>query len=515
MACSEERPVTAIYDRSCMPSVLTNYGFEDRSSPKITAVKKVKIKKEKKPKKKDSFDDAEDEAELEKNRERDEYYERMVNGLYKLRDYYYNEYSSLLSDKVEKQRQKIRERDLILQKQREKKEEEERKASHTVKKRLARHTLETTPITVAVPKTDIYHIVGLEQKLKKQGKLKTVSDFTKFREDMEDPVVFKTQFKVPKNTAPPESIKSPRTSLLSSSQGQGSDLFSIAPDPVVDPPNPATLPPRALSRISELHESSRPGTRAENWAVTQQAHYHNRRRSSGAIQPLTKKKSDYAADLEKRFPKLEMPQLRCFTMNLDNKPPDPEVVLQQAELRAREKQRKKALRTVTKMYQLAMANSATHARIMDQQDGDLDLLMHGPDLCDTIADHHWMTAYGLRELPEEVASPVVTEEQELEQEVETETELWSQQPVMSESQAELTQATDPPLAIMEEARSRASSKRSRGSAKSHKSPRPSEPKTPMALTLDEIQGECNIKEAKGLSTLWTNYLRSGKNPMKP
>ena len=49
----------------------------------------------------------------------------MVNNLYKLRDYYYNEYSSMLADKVQKQRKAIRERDALAQMEREKKEEEE------------------------------------------------------------------------------------------------------------------------------------------------------------------------------------------------------------------------------------------------------------------------------------------------------------------------------------------------------------------------------------------------------
>jgi len=501
MAFQDIRPQTP-YDKSCMPSLLTDYGLEEKLPPKI--VKKVKIRRESKnqDKKKNSFDDADNEAELEKNREKDEYYERMVSDLYKLRDYYYNEYSSLLQDKVGKQRRQMKERDLILLKQKEKKVEEERKANHTVKKRLVRHTLDTTPVTVAVPKTDIYHIVGLEQKLKKQGKLKTMSDFTKFREEMEDPEAFKAQFNTPKNTAPPENVKSPRTSLLSSSQGQGSDLFSMDPEPVVEP---TAGHPRALSRISEKYEASRPATR-ENWAVTQQHQHNNRRRSSGAVQPLVQKKSDPTADLEKRFPKLEMPQLRCFTMNLDSKPPDAEVVLQQADLRAREKQRKKALRTVTKMYQLAMANSATSHRIMDQQGDDLDLMLNGPDLCDTIADHHWMAAYGMRSGTEDLSGEVMEEQQEMEQEV----ELWSQQPVMSDGQAEVTD----PMMLMDDAQSRASSKRSRGSAKSQISLPPLETRPPLPLTLNEIQGGCNIKEAKGLSTLWTNYLRSGNNPMK-
>ena len=60
----------------------------------------------------------------------------MVKNLYKLRDYYYNEYSSLLTDKVEQQRKDIKERDEILKREREKKEEEQVYLSDKIKKNI-------------------------------------------------------------------------------------------------------------------------------------------------------------------------------------------------------------------------------------------------------------------------------------------------------------------------------------------------------------------------------------------
>ena len=69
-----------------------------------------------------------------------------------------------------------------------------------------------------------------------------------------------------------------------------------------------------------------------------------------------------------------------------------------------------------------------------------------------------MAAYGMRSGTEDLSGEVMEEQQEVEQEV----ELWSQQPVMSDGQAEVTD----PMMLMDDAQSRASSKRSRGSAKS-------------------------------------------------
>ncbi|XP_005089420.2 uncharacterized protein LOC101858371 [Aplysia californica] len=500
MACPE---TTSIYTRPSLPSLLTEYGFEDKSSEDVRE-NKVKEKEKKRvptvkkyPRKTESFDNSEVDAEAEKQKERDEYYVQMVRDLYKLRDYYYNEYSGMLSEKVAAQRRQIRERDLIRQKLTEKKEEEERRASHHVKKRLERHTLDTTPATVSVPKTDLYHIVGLEQKLRQQGKLKTVSDYNKFREEMQDPRTFNAQFHGGKFS---ESHKSPGSSVYTStSQRDPGEIFSLAPDPGLAARLEANHA-RSLSRISENQEASRPGTRTETWAITQQyPSMFKSRRSIGAGHGA-RVKPDPQADLDKRFPKLEMPKLHCFTMNLAPKPPDPEEVRQQTELRAREKQRKRMLRTVTKMYQLAMSNAATSNRIMDEHE-NVDLMLNGPDLCDVIADHHWMEAYGLREIPQEYSGEFV-EEQEVEE------SPW-QQPALPEGQ------TEPDIAALEESKgSRRSSKR--GSAHSQRSLPPVEEATksqPLALTMTEIEDTCNIKEAKTLSTLWQNYLGAGKKPV--
>lgn len=490
---------TINYNQPSLPSLLTNYGFgnEDEENKKTDKDQNKEKQKElkKRKKKPSSFDDYEDEKALMRAQEKEEHYLKLVRDLYRLRDYYYNEYSNLLGEKVENQRREIRKRDTIRKIQLEKEEEEKRKASHTVKKRLERHTLDTTPATTNVPKTDLYHIVGLEDKLRKEGKLKTPSDYSKFREEMEHPHTFYKTFKVKKATdllSYPSSVAD-HTSNYSQVDSQ-EHIFSMAPISIVEEPGL-----RSLSRISESREPSRAGHRPEHWAITQQypALYRQKRRS---IQVARKSVVDAQSDLDKRFPKLEMPKLHCFTMDLAKKPPDPEEVRQQAELRAKEKNRKKAIRTCTKMYQLAMSNAAVSNRILDQHE-DMDMIINGPDLCDVIADHHWMTAYGLCEVEpqeEEHTGEVIAFE---------------------ENQGVLSEMVESGLEVQSRRPSADSVKRSPksengsrpASATSKKALPEIEPKpTPMPLTMTEITDKCNIMEAKTLSTLWNNYMRAGK-----
>ncbi|GFN84716.1 hypothetical protein PoB_001122200 [Plakobranchus ocellatus] len=489
------------YNQPSLPFLLSNYGFGDGSNDEKQKEKdNRKEKQAKKQKKKtSSFDDGEDEKALMRAKEKEEHYLKLVKDLYRLRDYYYNEYSSLLGEKVQKQRREIRERDNQRQRQKEKEEEEKRIASHMVKKRLERHTLETTPSTAHVPKTDLYHIIGLEDKLRREGKLKTPSDYNKFREEMDEPTTFFRTFKVKKTTDLHSYPSSMADHVSNHSRVESQDnIFSMAPTLQIEEQGQ-----RSLSRISESREPSRTGFRPDHWAITQQypAMYKQKRRS---IHAGRKSIVDSLNDLDRRFPKLEMPKLHCFTMDLAKKPPDPEEVQQQAQLRAREKERKKAIRTYTKMYQLAMSNAAVSNRIMDQHE-DMDMIINGPDLCDVIADHHWMTAYGLREVLPQDLEENQSEVASLAEQPEDHDKGENQGRLDSSGQSRENSATS----SQRSSGSRGGSRQA--SAKSQKTLPEIEPKpAPLPLTMTEITDKCNIMEAKTLSTLWSNYLRAGK-----
>ncbi|CAL1542651.1 unnamed protein product [Lymnaea stagnalis] len=493
--CHVQLKTTAVKHRTnfspSLPHLLTEYGFQDKEAERLKKAKEDEKRRRRaaKMQKPDSFDEFEEERIMAKEKERDEQCLQFVKDVYRLRDYYYKEYNSLLSEKVEGQRKKLKEIDDHFKKEREIKEEIERKESHKVKPRLKRHTLDKTPQAIHVPKTDLYMIIGLENKLRREGKLKTVMDYNKFRAEIERPEVFYSNFKVRKNmdfNQYPSSLQDHQSSY---SQGESNDsLHSLEQKPG----QKGAHEEWSLGRISESQESSRPETQPENWAVTQLYHSSHKRRNS-----LLHSSKARADELDKKFPKLEMPQLHCFTMDLTKKPPDPEEVQIDEDLKMKERERRRMARTINKMYQLAMSNSAVTARIMGQHDeDDMNMLINGPDLCDVIADHHWMQAYGLHD---NSARNISQEMEEPHQGLSlTESKL---QPLPGISSRQTTASS---------IKSRSVSASRNGSPAVESPTEPDEDKPMLPLTMNEIKEKCNIVEAKTLSTLWTNYLRAGK-----
>ncbi|KAK6985320.1 hypothetical protein BgiMline_014884 [Biomphalaria glabrata] len=458
-----------LHRQPTLPHVLTEYGFQDLEAERLQKAKEKEKERRKAVKKHDesNFDDYERERTLEKEKERDEQCLQLVKDIYKLRDYYYKEYNALLAAKVEKQREQIKANDAARSKLREEQEEKERQETHKVKKRLRRHTLDQKLPTFYVPKTDLYYIVGLEEKLRREGKLKTVMDYNKFRKEISEPETFYKHFKVQKHLDQTKYTSSLNEHQSSYSCGESSDsLYSLEPKVKHDD--------RPLGRISESQES----TRSDNWAVTQMYHSQSKQTKSGSGV------SSKADDIEKKFPKLDMPKLHCFTMDLNRKLPDPEEVRVDKDLKAKELHRKRMARTVTKMYQLAMSNAAVSARIMDQHE-DLKMFLEGPSLSDVIADRHWLVAYGMNDLKEE------TPESSCPSPAPTQSRL---QPIQEAESSRDTSVQD-----VEEC-----------PGSQEMSTVPDEKKSLVPLTMEEIRTNCTIKESKALSTLWHNYVQTGK-----
>merc|ERR1712098_978119 len=116
--------------------------------------------------------------------------------------------------------------------------------------------------------------------------------------------------------------------------------------------------------------------------------------------------------------------------------------------------------------------------------------MHGPDLCDVIADHHWMEAYGIREMPEDYAA----EEQEylghnengegLQPSNEQELQELQQLPAIDTFHPDVHSQTEIKHEVSKSPKSRTSSRKS--SAKSKRSTSTAELQAPMPLTMNEI-----------------------------
>ncbi|XP_070190104.1 DNA ligase 1-like isoform X2 [Littorina saxatilis] len=484
--------------RPTLPYLLTEYGMEDKDAP----VLKQKSKEKEKRKKKKSFGD-DSLRDKEKDRLQEERHLQIVEDMQKLRDFYYDEYSTLLQNKVDEQRHRIRHYDQALKNKIAQEEEKSRQETHQVKQRLDRHEFVSDDSFLHdIPKTDVYHIVQLQDKLIKDGTLKTQSDLANFWERIQQPDIFYMYFKVPKSddfarieADYNDNASSKAASTLHSSQSNLS---------------PAVLPKkegaRALSRITESRESSRPGTRlGQHWAITQQypAQNRDRRRSSftGLLKPMpVQAKPSFLQELEKRFPKLEMPKLHCFTMSLGPKPPHPDEVRHECRQRELEKNRKKYTYKLNKMHQLAMANTAAASRILEMHE-DMDFIINGSPLEDLISDHHFYSGLPPADHQADVArgpsnsSPI---------------EEGATRPLPSLLEQDEGGMTPGMLSTMQKNLRSGSSRMSKRSKKS--SPKPPGPgkrlQTPIIpLSYHEVKNNDRLVSPKCISTLWTNYMK--------
>ncbi|XP_033740837.1 uncharacterized protein LOC117327776 isoform X2 [Pecten maximus] len=350
-----------------------------------------------------------------------------------------------------------------------------------LKKKMEKHVLTTNSDYLKdMPKSDIAKIVELQDKLMKEGKLKTHYDIDKFREDIKKPEVFNSYFKNAKTS------------------DTGSVVGSTISLPKVQPPNP-----RALGHIAE---ASRPPTR-EEWAVT-----HQFAPKYEETKAMTSKKQGIS-DQEKRFPKPQMPPLKCFAMDLGEKPADPEEIQRQAELKVRIKQRKKFLRKLHRMHQMAMAHSAAASRIMENH-GEIGGILDGNSLRDVASMYS-----GIQNFISVLPAP---EDQYISQQDVEVAEIGGQLMQDDHSRGSSSNGSFRSRATLHSRGSLASrgSQQSRGSKsvrtpglrrrlQSRESNRTKAP--PLPLTMDEIRGKTKVIEAKCLSSNWMNYMKSGTN----
>ncbi|XP_041351722.1 uncharacterized protein LOC121370505 isoform X2 [Gigantopelta aegis] len=495
------------HTKSSFPNVLDQYGKEEKEERNVKKDdvtghkdkphKSMKKKSKKKSKKTVVFYDSDEEKEKEKERD-DEKYLQVLNDLEKLRNYYYNKYKRLLTEKVEKQRRKIRQQKEKSETEDKQMENSQKDASHKTKRRSEQHILShDAEYMNAIPKSDVYMIIGLQDQMIKEGKLRSQADFDNFWMEMKKPSVFHTYFPGGLSSV---SMTDTTTSTLTRAAVTAASMSAKE--------TPPRLPSRALSNIEESRES-RPTTQEETWAVTQQyKHVHTPddpyHRSNLARQA--------AADLEKKCPKLEMPQLHCFNMELGKKPPDPEEVRLKTELKMREKNRRGFLKKLHKMHHLAMANGAAATRILDRHKY-LTFIVEGPKLTDVLGDYYWEDSleFGSRSPTELSISssqprssfPRSTELPQITEQRRSSAPVYKQQVVK--------QQADKQLAIREkQSYSHQSARRTDSSMDSGKQLVPYTPPKPEPLSVNDILEKAKIMEAKCLSTNWINYAKAEK-----
>ncbi|XP_069129638.1 uncharacterized protein [Argopecten irradians] len=380
-------------------------------------------------------------------------------------------------------------------------EESQKQEKPVFKRRMEKHVLTSnSDFLKDMPKSEIAKVIELQDRLMKEGKLKTQYDVDKFREDIKKPEVYNSYFKSSKS----------------------SDAGSVVGSTVASLPKVPPTNPRSLSHIAE---GSRPPTR-EEWAVTHQfAPKYNEQTKTA-----TSKKQG-PSDLEKRFPKAQflwspspyapvhrkinplrpqMPPLKCFSMDLGEKPADPEEIQRQAELKVRIKQRKKFLRKLHRMHQMAMAHSAAASRIMENH-GEIGSILDGNSLRDVASMYSGMQNF-ISVLP-------APEDQYISQQDLEVGEIGGQLMQDDRSRGSSSNGSNHSRASLQSRSSLASrgSLQSRGSKtsgfrrrlQSRESNRPKA--VPLPLTMDEIRTKTKVIEAKCLSSNWMNYMKAGRN----
>ncbi|XP_052811300.1 uncharacterized protein LOC128238969 [Mya arenaria] len=513
------------HSKSALPHILAEYGLEDKSHQ---ASKKEKPKK-KAVKKAESSVDAEEE---DRARRRAREQRRLLGlGDNHVQDKYYAEYIEFLEQKVIKQRQEQRDREearkrALLHEEEESDHEankkpptpqKEERAEHRFVRRLEKMELKNDDSFLqGLPRTDIARIlmtptfkswiVVLQDKLRREGKLKTQADVDQFWRDIRKPEVFYEHFKVKKNVM----------DHASHPDIEPEDDFneSSAPAHVREDAGPG-MEGRSLSHISEASH------RGDSWAITQKyqsAHGPNAPKSPKSPRERRRKNSTQVAknaalDLELRCPKLEMPPLACFSLDLGEKPPDPDEILKRMVLKSREKSRKKHQRKLNKMYQMAMTNTAAANRIMDRH-GDITDILEGAALRDVrdfcckqreLAVFDEPQAYQYNDLQQyyrvltDPRRPQGEQPSSLQGTSQGQTSL----PGSRHSSAGSRRLT--PISDTSSRRSTKTKKSKRLTAELQPLPEP------MPLSFNEVYTREKTVEAKCLSTLWSNYMHAGSS----
>lgn len=366
------------------------------------------------------------------------------------------------------------------------------KANKKAHKKKEKHVLTTNNEHMKnITKTETAKIIEVQDRLIREGKLKSQVDIDKFREDAKDPVVLNT--------------------YLSKSSTKQDLSFTNMSEAKPERSNPymsmSELPPRSLSYISE--RSSRPETR-HDWAITQQFKHKHEQNKTMTPHQIAKQA---AHDLEKRFPKTQMPPMKSFTIDLGEKPPDPEELQREIDLKVRIKQRKKFLRKLNRMYQLSMAHNAATSRILEKH-GEINKILEGNSLRDVVAtlpapEDVYITEEDIRVPdPGEIFGPLV--ESVPVSRASTRTNLISQKG----SRENLASQKGSRETLLSRGSSKGGSKIVRrqtfsvGDIKENKVL--TLPPAPLPLTMDEIRTKAKIVEAKCLSSNWINYMRAGK-----
>ncbi|KAL5010876.1 hypothetical protein ScPMuIL_013181 [Solemya velum] len=449
------------HGRPNLPNVLTQYGLEEKDNK----VQKENVKRAKSKQRSEKHD------ELDKS----EKLSRLIEERYRQ-----------VMDNLQKRQQ-------ISAKTKSHKVEEE----SVTKKKTEYHPLQHDDSFLSeMHKTDVARIIELQDKMMKEGKLKSQCDVDKFWEDIQQPSVFYSYFKVNRQTAKvPVNEDTVQNNM--SDQIRDTEPSSI---------QPLDTEFRSLSHISESHDSR--ASSRQLWAITRQ---YRHQFAQGVHPSKTKISSSKLAalELERHCPRLEMPKLHCFTMDLGEKPPDPVEIQRGIELKIQQKERKKFQRKLHKMHQLAMANGAASNRIMERQPELAQFLAERPlrDVIAALAPREEASSSSEEELPPP-RDFFLTEHLDDSGSIHLPR-------LPPDDQGLIRHSSKTEESGFSSSVKGTSSRKRRSRSKSSKSETPELPVSLMGpdtpLTFTDVLSREKVLEAKCLSTMWTNYLQAGKS----
>ncbi|XP_071955809.1 uncharacterized protein [Antedon mediterranea] len=462
--------------------------IENQSVQKEKPLKKGKNKLTNK----ESFTPFEEE-EKEKRRlnEIKEKHMRVLDDLTKLRNHYYDVYLSALTEKVEKQRKNIKKRtEKIEKKLREKEKKKQTQLSR--KKHERSQNIDDDAFIKELFKSHWYNVLILEEQMRKDGKIQTIEDYDKFWEDILRPGIHSDRTLGP-------SMEVESSHMSKGSNDHESHTSSLPSTQTVD--NQPLLP-KELSFIredTELSKSERQGTSKELQKLKSTASF-----LSAPVKGRRQEVHPKALELNKKYPKTEIPHLRMLDMDLDPPKEDPEVVQMREEFGARARIRNQKRKTMMDMHEMSITHQAATSRIFMNHPKFLARL-EGPDIDDVTSSVNYMS-----NPPEPISNTVLPAIN------------WSTDIQHSRDTRQFYNSVIEEHPESEEREARSATSSSRGSsARSSKSSQHSyrltdtdrykddiklsKPVSPLPLTWDSVYDKGDIKEAKCLSTLWTNY----------
>ncbi|XP_033112912.1 uncharacterized protein LOC117113620 isoform X2 [Anneissia japonica] len=454
----------------------------------------------------------EEENEKKRLQEMQEKHMRVLDDLTKLRNHYYLEYLSALTEKVEKQRKEIKKRTERMERKLKQKEVEQKETQLARRKydRAVDLPSEHDTFIKDLFKSHWYNVIKLEEQMQKEGKLRTIQDYENFWEDIMQPEKYREMFVEDENNKHLQDDGSSHN-FSKGSLHFGSRTSSLTSVNTIDH-QPQIARELSLIREDTENPKSRSAKRKPSyWAVTQL----QKLKSSASFLsvPIKGRRQEVhplALELDQKYPKTELPHLHMLDMNLEPPKEDPEIVRMREEFNARAQVRNHKRKAVMNMHEMSITHQAATSRILLDHP-DFMARLEGPDIGDVtgaVKDMEVPVESQTPFLPTVVPAVVFQNRRKTTQFL---NEVIDERPESEERDAMQTQTM--PSSRGSSSRSSISSRESYHVTETDreksisKESRRQEIESPLPLTLESIRRKCEIKEAKCLSTLWTNYAR--------